>query len=179
MAEIVPIDYPTIAVSLLVEHFKDSIELQSLLKSMAGASMPVQTALLEIRDRFVLSTATGAELTIIGNVWDEARNNENDVDYKDRITVKISLAISGTIPEIKRVLFVLYNATYATYHEGYPAGLHIDTDATILQENLEKLLPAGVFGLKWPEVDEGNYIIDANNNFIVGENNYPLIDSDV
>ena len=178
MAEIVPIDYPTIAVALLVEQYKNSTELQSLLKAMAAASLPLQTSILEIRDRFVLSTASGAELTIIGTVWDEARDNDTDDDYRYRINVKISLSISGTLPEIKRVLFVLYEATYVTFVPGYPAGFNIETDATISQENLERLTPAGVFGLKWPDVDEGNYIVDANYDFIVGENNYPLIDSD-
>lgn len=181
MAEIVASDYPTVAVSLLVEHFKDSLDLQSLLGAMAAAAIPLQTAVLGIKDRFVLSTATGAELNIIGTVWDEARESESDTDFRHRIIVKISLSISGTIPEIKNVLFVLYEATYATYVEAYPAGFHIETDANvnISQTELERLLPAGVFGLLWPVVDDGNYIIDSDDNFIVDSRSYPLIDSDV
>ena len=181
MTEITAIDYPTVAISLLVEHFKDSTELQSLLSVMTEAAIPLQTAVLEIRDRFVLTTATGPELNIIGAVWDEARESESDNDYRHRITVKISLSVSGTIPEIKRTLFVLYEATYATYVEAYPAGFHIDTDANvnISQAELERLLPAGVFGLLWPVVDEGNYIIDSDDNFLVDSRSYPIIDSDV
>ncbi len=179
MAEIVSIDYPTVAVSLLVEHFKDSLDLQKLLQVMTAAALPLQTAVLEIRDRFVLTTASVAELVIIGNIWDEARESDTDDDYRQRIYVKISLSVSGTISEIKNVLFVVYEATYVDYVKGYPAGFSIDTDGNITQEALEKLLPAGVFGLLWPEVDPGNYIVDANSDFIVGDNNYPLIDSDV
>jgi len=179
MAEIIPIDYPTIAVSLLVERFKDSEDLQKLLTAMTAAALPLQTAVLEIRDRFVLPTATGAELTIIGVVWDEARENDNDTDYRHRINVKISLSISGTLPEIKRILFVLYEATYTTFVPGYPAGFTITTDAVISQTELEALTPSGVFVLLWPDVHEGNYLVDHNDDFIVGENNYPLIDHDV
>lgn len=179
MAEIVSIDYPTIAVSLLVEHFKDSKDLQKLLQAMTAAALPLQTAVLEIRDRFVLATASGAELTIIGNIWDEARESDIDENYRHRINVKISLSISGTLSQIKKVLFVVYEATYADYVKGYPAGFNIDTDGSITQEELEKLLPAGVFGLLWPEVDEGNYLVDHNDDFIVSANNYPIIDHDV
>jgi len=179
MAEIVSSDYPTVAVSLLVQHFKDSTELQKLLQAMTAAAIPLQTAVLEIRDRFVLSTASGAELTIIGAVWDEAREGDTDDDYRYRINIKISLSISGTFTEIKKVLFNLYEATYVTYTNGYPAGFTIDTDGDINQEILEKLIPAGVFGVLLMQVPSGNYIVDANTDFIVDANSYPLIDSDV
>lgn len=179
MAEIILSDYPTVAVSLLVQHYSDSEDVKKLLRAMTAAEMPLQTAMLEIRDRFIITTATGAELNILGNVWDEPRNFESDADYRYRIQVKISLSISGTVPEIKRVLFVIYGATYTTYGPGYPAGLHIDTDADISQENLEKLLPAGVFGVKWPDVDPGNYLIDSDGNYLVDSASYPRIDSDV
>ena len=179
MSEIVSIDYPTVAVSLLVEHFKDSFEFKNLIEAISAAQMPLQSAILEIRDRFVLATATGSELTIIGTVWDEDRESQTDEALRTRINIKISLNMSGNLVEIKKVLFLLYGATYVKYNHAYPAGFNLTTDALITQDILTGLTAAGVFGLWWPSVSAGNYIVDANYDAIVGADTYPIIDNDI
>ncbi len=147
MSELLTIDYPTIAVSLLIERFKDSEDLQKLLEIMTVAVMDLQTTVFEIDDIFVLPTATGAELTIIGNIWDVSRRLdivETDDDYRTKIEVKAVLSVSGTIPEIKKVLYTFYNATYVDYMKAYPAGYHLLTDANITQIALNSITIAGV-----------------------------------
>jgi len=178
MAELEVIDYPTVAVSLLIERFKDSEDIQKLVTIAAEAAMDLQTTVFDIRERFVLPTATGPELTIIGVIWDEARGLQTDDELKARIYVKISLSISGTISEIKNILLSLYGATFADYVPAYPAGFTISTDADIIQSELEVISSAGVFGLLLPDPALGNYIVDHNDDFIVGADSYPIIDSD-
>ena len=147
MAEIVPIDYPQIALSLLIERFRDSEDLKKILNITAEASMELQTTIFEIRDRFILPTAQGAELTIIGDVWDTSRRLdivETDEEYKIKISAKAVLSISGTIAEIKEVLYLFYDATYIEYITAYPAGYHLLTNATITQLGLDKITAVGV-----------------------------------
>lgn len=147
MSELSIIDYPTIAVSLLIERFKDSKDFQKLINIIAVSAMDLQTTVFEIDDIFVLPTATGAELTIIGNVWDVSRRLdivETDDEYRAKIEVKTTLTVSGTIPEIKKVLYIFYEASYIDYIKAYPAGFHLLTDANITQLTLNNFIPSGV-----------------------------------
>jgi len=150
MAELSAIDYPTIALSLLIERFKDSEDIQKLLVITAEVAMDLQTAVFEIDELFVLETAEGPELTIIGNVWDVSRKLdviETDNEYRDKISVKAVLSISGTISEIKKVLYTFFGATYVDYVTQYPAGYAVYSDAVITQIMLNTFTASGVQAL--------------------------------
>ena len=147
MAELEVLDYPQIALSLLIERFKDSEDLKKILSTTTEAAMEFQTTIFEIRDRFILTTAQGAELTIIGTVWDVNRkldSIETDDTYRGRIEAKAVLSVSGTIPEIKEMLYLFYEASYVDYVTAYPAGYHLLTNASITQVILDSITAAGV-----------------------------------
>jgi len=149
MAELESIDYSTIALSLLIERFKDSEDFKKIFNIIATTNMELQTTFFEIRDKFIITTAEGIELTIIGRIWDVSRRldiTETDDEYRDKIEVKVGLSVSGTIPEIKQILLYFYGATYVTYAADYPAGYDLTTDAVITQIALDSLTAAGVQG---------------------------------
>lgn len=149
MSELEVLDYSQIALSLLIERFKDSEDIQKLLEVITDASMDLHNTIFEIRDRFILVTAEGAELTIIGRVWDVFRNlevTETDDEYRDKIEVKTVLTASGTISELKEILYFFYGATYVDYVAAYPAGFHLLTNANITQLVLNSITASGVQG---------------------------------
>lgn len=149
MAELEVIDYSEIALSLLIERFKDSTEVKKLLKIMMDSVTDLQDSVFTINDLFELATAAGPELTTIGAVWDVSRRldiTETDDEYRIRIAVRAVLSLSGTIPEIKEMLYLYYGATYINYSKAYPAGFNIITDADISEVLLNKISPAGVQG---------------------------------
>ena len=146
MAELEALNYSQIALSLLIERFKDSEGIQSLIDVVIEAAMDLQTSVFQINELFTLETAEGPELNIIGTVWDESRKSDTDDDYRDRISIKATISVSGTLPEIKKVLYFLYNATYVDYVIAYPAGYHLLTDAKITQLILNSMTVSGVQG---------------------------------
>lgn len=150
MAELEVLDYPQIALSLLIETYQDSEDLKKILSVITEAELELQTTIFEVRDRFILPTATGASLTIIGRVWDLARRLdviETDDEFRGKIDVKAEISISGTVPEIKQALFFFYGATSVVYAGDYPAGFELTTDAIITQMELDAITASGVQGV--------------------------------
>ena len=142
--ELEVIDYPQISLSLLIERFKDSTNFQKILAIISENEMDIQTTVLDISERFVLPSASGAELTILGTIWDAARKDVSDAEYRSRIQVKATLTISGTIPELKRYIHTFYELEHLTYTPNYPAGYTFTTDARISQVLLDTFTGSGI-----------------------------------
>jgi hypothetical protein len=137
-------DYQTRALRKFLAQYKDSTNLHTIVDGKSEQLNDLEQALFEIRDLIYVDIATGAQLDILGRVWDVSRAGKNDTEYRDAIYIKISLRISGTLPEIIIILENFYGATYIEYYTKYPAKYFLLTDADISVIELERISPAGV-----------------------------------
>lgn len=148
MSEIQQItNYDTETINKFLAQYKDSENLKTIIKASNRSAEDIEKALFEIRDEFWIDTSIGAQLDIIGIIWDVPRNDDNDNDYRTRIIQKFALNNSGEPELIIAMLKLLFDATYVDYKSFYPAGYDITTDSTITVEELVVLSPAGVQAL--------------------------------
>ena len=166
-------DYQAIAESLLIEQYKDSVNLIGVLNTKSEQANDLEQAIFEVRDSIYLDVATGAQLDIIGHVWNVPRVGLNDNEYRAAIEFKVALRISGTIPELIQILKSVYGATYVEYFPQYPAKFLIISDADINQTELESISPAGV-GVFFidPDIDETFYVDEEGSYYISEDNNF-------
>lgn len=164
-------DYST-GLDLLLSQYDNSTKLQGIIDASYDSADELEQALFEIRDEFWLSNAVGDQLDIIGEIFQESRDGDVDVDYRARIQAKASLVVSGEPEAIIAVLKNLFGATFVTYIPGWPAipaSYYIISDSTITVAQLTKYSPAGVQpyiieSLKYEDDDspiefqDGNYL---------------------
>lgn len=175
------LDYQEEALKLLLAQYKDSVKLQGLIDGKSKQIDDIELALFEIREGFYLDDAIGAQLDIIGKIWDVERKGLNDTEYRQSIYFKISLKVSGTLKEIISILKSFYGATYVEYHPQYPAKMLLLTDATASAEAIERFAPAGVkvivkdkdddtrptFGFHSSDVNETLFAITHTYDFLI------------
>jgi len=167
MGEIVRItDYYAEALELFIEQYKNSTNLQEVIRSSTLQADDLETAIFEVRDLFYIDTAEGEQLDVIGRVRNEERLGRNDNDFRAAIQLRISLKISGTIRQIQNVLISFYGATYIDYIPVYPAKVFLITDAQIPIQALTELTPAGVGILCRERNDDDNPVFGFEDDAI-------------
>jgi len=141
-------DYPGMALELLIEQYKNSPNIKNILEVNGVLINDLETGIFEVRDNFwLVSSAKGVQLDILGKIWKADRNGMIDADYRQLILQKALLNISGTPEEIITVLELIFGATYTQYTPDYPtrpATFVIITDGIVTQTQLETYIPAGV-----------------------------------
>jgi hypothetical protein len=172
LSEIVQIIDYSVNLQLLQEQYKKSVKLIGIIEADNDQADDLETALFEIRDLYYLSTATGVQLDVIGNIFGVDREGLNDTDYRKAIEARSSLIGSGEPEFIILILKELYGATYVDYRLGScitPASYLLDTDATVTTNELEIYSPAGVqpYILFFLIDAQSNFIVDANGNNII------------
>jgi len=169
MAELIQIlDYDEDTLDKILEQFKNSDNLKSIIKAANISANELEDALFEIRDLFWLGTAEGNQLDVIGIIWGVPRSGLNDTDYLQIIISRIAIINSGEPESIISLIKLLFAATFVTYLPDYPAGFYIYTDGTITFDQLTVLSPAGVRAALLQAIHDanGNYLADANGNVI-------------
>jgi hypothetical protein len=145
--DIVKIEDYSINTDLIIEQFKQSDNLRGMIDAVNKQLDDLEIALFEIRDLFYLSTAVGVQLDVIGRIFNVERQGLSDEDYRKLIGARASIRTSGEPESIITILKVIDGATFVTYIPAYPAipaAFYLITDATITQENLNLISPAGV-----------------------------------
>jgi hypothetical protein len=150
---------------LLIEQFKDSEKFKALIDSDNARAQDIETAVFEIRTEFEIDDAVGAQLDILGQVWNEERLGMDDDTYRAAIKAKSSNQFSGEPENIFAVLISIFGATYINYRPFYPAKYYINTDVDISSENLVQFSPSGVLPLV-----EGYDVADGNGNRLADGN---------
>jgi hypothetical protein len=140
---------------LLIAQFKDSENLNGIIEASNNKAQDIETAVFEIRTEFDLDIAVGAQLDILGSIFNEDRDGRNDSDYRTAIKIKGSNQFSGEPESIISIILSSFGATFVVYRPNYDAKYYILTDASITSEDLIPFSPAGVKPLV--EVD---YIVD-------------------
>ena len=173
MSEIIQItDYDSNTLNKLLEQYKQSPNLKSIIQSANISANDLEQALFEIRDEYYISTAVGVQLDVLGIIWGVAREGLVDADYRAKILAKMAVTNSGEPESIISLLKILFGATFVLYQPFYPAGFYIFTDGTITIAELEVVSPSGVQGLLLGQIYDGalhpNFLVDEAGNVICG-----------
>ena len=158
--------------SLFLAQYTDSVKLKGIVEAGDDSANDIETALFEIGEDIYLDNAIGAQLDIVGAVFNITRLAlETDNDYRARIRAKSALVYSGEPEAIIDILLSTYGATYVHYYPEYPGKYRILTDAVISNQALEAISPAGVgiYNLALIIAEEPTewFLVDADGNYLV------------
>jgi hypothetical protein len=149
-AEITAIgDHAGQALARLIEQYKESPKLRSLLSISCTQVQSLEDTALAVYTLRLLDNTTGVQLDGVGEIIGEARQGRGDDTYRTAILVRIAINSSGGTPEI--LIFIadrLANASRVQLREIYPANVEIYIEAESLPAAIRQLLqsatPAGV-----------------------------------
>jgi hypothetical protein len=155
--------------SLFLTQFQDSTKLNGIMSVVYNRANDIETALFEIRDEMSVDMAIGAQLDILGRIFNEDRQGRNDTDYRAAIQQKGVTIYSGEPEGIIDILKSIFEASYVYYHTLYPGKYYVVTDLSITEAELNSISPAGIKG------GHGYYIIDQEDNYIIDQEGDYLI----
>lgn len=111
-------DYKNRYKNVILEQFKNSKNLTKILEIKGLYRNERQALLFSIINNFLLDTAIGVQLDIIGKIVLLDRNGRGDDSYRTLLKVKIKINNSSGQPEIIiRAVRELYNATFVKYKQ--------------------------------------------------------------
>lgn len=151
-------------VQLILNQYKDSNNLTGIIESVLRRANISEQALFEIRDEFYLFNAVGAQLDVIGVIFNISRFGRFDSLYRKAIQEKAVLQYSGEPESIIELMQSVYGATQVQYRPAYPGKYYLFTDASgVLSREINIINPAGVLALfEKPILDAaGGFIVDA------------------
>lgn len=125
------------AQDLLVSQFKDSENLNKIVKSLVDEVQEIEDSLDDLRKKRSLDTAEGVQLDGIGDIVDEERVGRSDIAYRLALALRIGVNISkGTPRDVQNFLKNITSATDVSYIELYPAKLQLYTNGTVIPNDL-------------------------------------------
>lgn len=152
-------DHAGVALGKFAEQFKNKANLAALMNIFTKQVQRVEQALYDLYTLRWISTATGAQLDVLGKIVGQPRDNSaNDDEYRVRIQARILTNKSdGTMRAIYRIFAVLLPGTHVLFQPGYPAGFEFFIDkvltptyAQLYASFLRAAHAAGVWGnLRW------------------------------
>ena len=116
------------ALDLLLEQFKRKDSVEGLLTSYINPIQILEGVTYDIWDKFLVDSAVGDQLDILGNIVQEARGGKADASYRQFIKARIAINRSnGRVEEILSILRLI-SPVGAVYRisEIYPAKLLVD-----------------------------------------------------
>lgn len=134
---------------LVMEQFKNSSNLLSLIEIFAEKNDEIAEVLNTLENCFDIDTSTKAQLDMLGNLVGETRDERNDDDYRIAIKFRIFLNCAQGVPEdLLECAKTLTSASKIQYMEIHPAKIHLTIYGGNIPDNLKKLLksiaPIGV-----------------------------------
>lgn len=148
MSELVLIadSYEESAKPKIMEQYKEAHapNLNAFLAAFGSQKDELETAIFSVKDGFSLDTAVGAQLDMIGLLFNVSRLGRSDEEYRLAIRQVSALRQFATPEDIISVIKAVYGASYVDYYPFYPAGFIVYTDATLTSSDLNRLAPAGV-----------------------------------
>lgn len=132
------------------------------LKGLIGAHLDqgdkLETALNEIQDGLYLATAIGAQLDLLGRIYNLGRIGRSDTDYRSALQAKAATAVNGTPDEIVTFVRLAYGIE-ATYTFEGPGSFFLEPQTGLTIAQLEAVSPAGVgaFPTDYATLENGEY----------------------
>ena len=120
----------------------------------------VEQAMWEIREGLWLKNAIGANLDLLGRVYNVTRQGRDDATYRTAIQLKAATSVNGTPDEIVRFLALIYDIADVEYTPEYPARYWISGALLPTVAQLSQISPAGVGGFPGEGIStiEGEYV---------------------
>lgn len=134
-------DYTQFALSRLLIQYKDSVNLQELLTSIAEQLVSPQTDIIDIVNNFNIDDAAGELLDFVGKIVGSRRRSRDDSEFRDAIKLRILFNTSnGTPDRILEALATATNASKVRIWEHYPLSCTYYTNGTLSPRNLPEAI---------------------------------------
>lgn len=119
-------DHSDAAVDRLAGQFKNKEKIEGFLRSFTDQVQNFEDVLIQMRDLMTVSTATGAQLDLLGEIVGVTRGGRTDSNYRLAIRAKIAINVSkGTPDEIITIFALLTGATVVQIYEYFPGVVEI------------------------------------------------------
>jgi hypothetical protein len=117
-------DHKTAAKNRLIDQYKEKVNIEAIIDIYADMIQEVEGLLFDLLNNRSLSTASGKQLDLLGEILDEARSGLDDSTYKVRLLNKVSQINSeGTAEDLINIYKILMQADSIQYGELYPASV--------------------------------------------------------
>ena len=145
-----------------------STRLRGLIAANMTQGDKLETALNEIQDGLYLSTAIGAQLDMLGRIYNVPRTGRLDADYRKAIQAVAATAVNGTPDEIITFLRVAYGIE-GIYTPEYPGSFFIEPPSSITMSQLQAMSPTGAaaFPADYAALENGEYETLENGEYIL------------
>ncbi len=152
----VPADHAVQALSRLAQYLKGKCNLQLLVTAFTAQGANLDTCLEDLKTERTIETATGAQLTVLGDIVGQERAGLSDELYLAAIRSKIKLNnSSGTIEELYQIVALLQPTATMRVVDYPPAGFTLrvygliftDESFALLLSVFQKARAAGVRGI--------------------------------
>ncbi len=138
-------------ISHLTEYFKHGPRNQAILTGLLAQVQEVEDVVWETSQAFLLDTAEGDQLDLLGTLVGEGRQDRTDSEYRAAIRVRILVNKSEGLPEqLLEILEGINSGATHAMRELYPAALTIESSSLspLTLQSTYRLLraakPAGV-----------------------------------
>ena len=139
MTELVKPDITEKGLSYLLSYWTDKPNAIGLLRSFLEAFENPLDLLFEILNGVSLFDAEGAQLDLIGKLWQVDRQGRSDENYREALYSRITQNIADSTPEkVIEVLKVASSATEVKLFEHYPGNVHVGMNVALI-ESLKEL----------------------------------------
>ena len=139
MTELAQPDLTEKGLSYLLSYWTDKPNAIGLLRSFLEAFENPLDLLFEILNGVSLFDAEGAQLDLIGKLWQVDRQGMSDENYREALYSRITQNIADSTPEkVIEVLKVASSATEVKLFEHYPGNVHVGMNVALI-ESLKEL----------------------------------------
>lgn len=114
------------AVDNLIEFFKNGPRNQAVMESVADQLQELENTFWDCYTGYLLGSAVGAQLDVLGAIVTETRQGRADEDYRAAIRVRIKVIRSnGRAEELLSITSGMVPSASLSYREVYPAAIEI------------------------------------------------------
>lgn len=165
------IDVLTSGMGKLLYQWKDSPNLQALMRALLLQLKDVETTFYQLLNQRGIYTAFGAQLDVLGKLVGETRNGRDDETFRQAILGGISVnRASGTINDVKYTAKIISNSSFAALFEHYPLATYIFVPAYVSAAGEKAIDDSHMGGVRtrvlwteepeniiYPDLDEASY----------------------
>lgn len=151
-----------------------STRFKGLLSAQLDRAQDLEDMLFELRAGLFLDQAIGAQLDLLGRVYNETRQGRADDEYRAGIRVKAATVVNGTPDEICIFLKLAFGFTSVAYTPEYPGAFFIEPPSTLTIRDLERISPAGIgaYPADYMTLTTGEYVTTVGGEKLLTPNAY-------
>lgn len=162
-------DYTTRYKDILLQQFKDSENLNEIFRIKGLYRNERQALILSVIENFLIDSAIGEQLDVIGRIVVFDRGGRSDNNYRTLLKIKIKINNSEGQPEtFIQAVRELFDASFVKYKqiETEPAQINILQDGTINLVDEYELITEDDYNLQYDSFDEW---------FLTTEDDYEIV----